>query len=133
MSDLNDAADLPPKATGLERLLRATGYSLAGLRAAWVHEAAFRQETLLALILVPAAFRLGGNAVEVALLAGSVLVVLITELLNSGIEAVVDRLGAERHPLAGRAKDLGSAAVFVALVLVVLVWGGILFERYGPS
>ncbi len=133
MNDTIDKDSLPPKAVGLERLIRATGYSLAGLKAAWRYEAAFRQEALLALVMIPGAFWLGGNAVEMALLVGSLLIVLITELLNSGIEAVVDRLGPEHHPLAGRAKDLGSAAVFVALANVLLVWCFICFERYMGS
>lgn len=118
------------KPVGLERLIKAGGYSLAGLKAAWRQEAAFRQECALALVLVPAGLWLGGSAVERAVLVGSLFVVLIAELLNSGIEAVVDRVGLERHPLAGRAKDLGSAAVLVALINVVLTWGLILHAGY---
>ena len=116
--------------SGWRHVIAASRYSLQGLRAAWHNEVAFRQEIGLCLILVPLGFWLGRSAVEHALLIGTLLIVLIAELLNSALEAVVDRFGPERHELAGRAKDLGSAAVFVALVLVVLVWGLILFERF---
>lgn len=109
-------------ATGLRRLLNATRYSLAGLAAAIRHEAAFRQELVLAAILVPLGLWLGKNGVERALLVSSVLLVLVVELLNSGVEAVVDRISAEHHELAKRAKDFGSAAVMLALVTVGAVW-----------
>lgn len=118
------------KATGLRRVVNATGYSLAGLATAWRGEAAFRQEAMLLLILLPCAFLLGRSALERGLLISVCLVVLIAELLNSAIESVVDRIGTERHPLAGAAKDLGSAAVFVGLVMVVLVWGLVAYERW---
>jgi diacylglycerol kinase (ATP) len=111
-----------PGRTGLARLWHAAGYSLAGLRAAWRHEAAFRQEVLLCLPLVPLGLWLGANGVERALLLGSLGLVLAAELVNSAIEAAVDRHGPERHPLAGRAKDAGSAAVLVALVVAALTW-----------
>ena len=120
-------------ATGFRRLRDALFYTFAGLRAAWQHEAAFRQECVLAVFLVPAAFWLGGSAAEQALLIGTVLLVLITELLNSAIEAVVDRIGADRHSLSGRAKDMGSAAVFIALLMTGLVWGLIAWDRLGPK
>ena len=113
---------------GWRRIINAAGYSWAGLRAAWCNEEAFRQETLLCLVLLPLALWLGENGTERALLVGSLALVLIAELLNSGIEAVVDRIGAERHELSARAKDIGSAAVFVSLVNVALVWGLILFQ-----
>jgi len=116
--------------TGLRRIVKATGYSLAGLKAAWQHEAAFRQEAMLMVLLVPAGVWLGRSGTERALLIGSAMVVVITELLNSAVEAVVDRTGLDRHPLSGRAKDLGSAAVFVSLANVVLVWGLIAFARF---
>ncbi len=116
------------KKTGLRRVINATGYSLCGLKSAWQTEAAFRQEALLMVILLPMAFLLGKNGVERALLISVCLVVLVAELLNSAIEAVVDRIGPEHHPLAGAAKDLGSAAVFVSLVMVVMVWGLVLFD-----
>lgn len=112
-----------PGRAGIARVLAATGYSWAGLCQAWKHEAAFRQELVLALLLLPAAFWLGGDVVGIALLLGSCFIVLIVELLNSAIEAVVDLASPALHTLAGRAKDMGSAAVFIALAQVVLVWG----------
>jgi diacylglycerol kinase (ATP) len=122
-----------PGNTGLKRIWNATLYSLAGLRAAWQGESAFRQETLLSVVLVPTAFWLGTTVVERSLLIGSCLLVMIVELLNSAIEAVVDRIGSERHDLSGRAKDLGSAAVFLSLALVLIVWGLIAWERFAAS
>jgi len=110
------------KATGIQRILNAAGYSWKGLKAAFTHEAAFRQEVFLLLLLGPAALWLGETGVERVLLFGSLLLVLIIELLNSAIEAVVDRFGGEWDELSGRAKDLGSAAVFLSLVLTLLVW-----------
>lgn len=112
---------------GLVRLLHATGYSWAGLRAAWA-EAAFRLEVVIAVLLLPLAFVLGRSWVEQALLAASVLWVLIVELLNTGIEAVVDRVGPEWHAQAKRAKDVASAAVLISLALCALVWGLALLE-----
>jgi diacylglycerol kinase (ATP) len=109
--------------TGLRRLINATFFSLAGLRTAWQHEAAFREELILVAVLVPTSFWLGSNAVEYVLLIGSLMIVLIAELLNSALEAVVDRISAENHELSRRAKDMGSAAVFVALVLCGFSWG----------
>lgn len=109
-------------ATGLKRLLNATRYSLSGLAAAARHEEAFRQELILAAVLVPLAWWIGRSGVERALLAGSVLVVLIVELLNSAVEATVDRISLEDHLLAKRAKDIGSAAVMLSLVTAALVW-----------
>jgi diacylglycerol kinase (ATP) len=111
-----------PRATGLKRIIDATGYSLSGLRAAFVHEAAFRQELAMCVVLVPLGLWLGHDGVERALLVGSVLLVLVVELLNSAVEAVVDRVGDEHNELAGRAKDIGSAAVFVSLLSVSAVW-----------
>jgi diacylglycerol kinase (ATP) len=112
--------------TGLKRVWNALFYSMAGFRAAFRHEDAFRQEVILAAILIPAAFLLKGEAVARALMIGSVLLVLLAELVNSAIEATVDRISLENHQLAKRAKDIGSAAVFVALVNVVVIWGLIL-------
>jgi len=120
---------LGEKKTGLRRIINAAGYSMLGLKAAWRTEAAFRQEVILVAILSPLALVLGENGVERALLIGACLVVVIAELLNSAVEAVVDRIGPEHHPLAGAAKDLGSAAVFVGLLMVVVVWGLVLFGR----
>lgn len=122
-----------PGSTGLRRILNATSFSFAGLAAAWRSEASFRQELLLAIVLIPAGLWLGRSAVERALLVGSCLLVLAVELLNSALEAAVDRIGEERHPLAGRAKDLGSAAVFVSLVLVLVVWSLIGWERFAGA
>lgn len=109
--------------TGLARLRNALGYSLAGLRAAYQHENAFRQEVLLAAVLIPLAFWLPSSNPGKALMIGSVLLVLIVELLNSAIEATVDRISLDNHDLAKRAKDIGSAAVFVSLVNVLVMWG----------
>ena len=117
--------------TGIKRIMNAAGYSMQGLTSAFKHEAAFRQECALALVLLPAGVWLGSNAIEYALLAGSVVLVLIVELLNSAIEAVVDRIGSEHHTLSGRAKDIGSAAVFITLLLAGLVWGLIAWEKFG--
>jgi diacylglycerol kinase (ATP) len=107
---------------GLQRIVSAFFYSLSGLRLAYVHEDAFRQEILLAAILLPVACVVPVTPVERALLIGTVLIVLIVELLNSSIEATVDRIGIETHHLAKRAKDIGSAAVFLALVLLAVTW-----------
>lgn len=112
---------------GLGRLSRAFGWSRAGLREAFVQEAAFRQELLLCVILLPLALYFGRSGAEKGLLAGSVLLVLVVELLNSALEATVDRIGPEEHELARRAKDMGSAAVFVSLLLLTVVWSLVLF------
>ena len=112
--------------TGLTRIIKAGGYSISGLWAAIRHEAAFRQELVLLVILTPVALWLGKNAVEYALLIGSLFLVLITELLNTAVEAAIDRIGVEQHKLSGRAKDVGSAAVFVALANAVIVWAFII-------
>jgi len=122
-----------PGNTGLRRIINATFFSMAGFRAAWRDEAAFRQELLLCVVLIPSAFLLGRTAVERSLLIGSCLIVLIVELLNTGIENVVDRFGEERHRLSGQAKDLGSAAVFTSLVLTLVIWSLIAWERFGPA
>lgn len=110
------------KTTGLTHLIKSTGYSLKGLRSAFQYEAAFRHEILLAIILIPIGLWLGDDNVERALMIGSVLMVLVVELLNSAIEAIVDRVSTEYHELSGRAKDQGSAAVFVALGIMVITW-----------
>lgn len=112
--------------TGLKRVWNAFFYSVAGFKAAWKHEDAFRQETLLALVLVPVAAWLGETGLERAALIASLFLVIIVELINSAIEATVDRISLENHQLAKRAKDIGSAAVLVALVNVWVVWGLIL-------
>jgi diacylglycerol kinase (ATP) len=112
--------------TGLIRIVHAFFNSLAGLQDAWTHESAFRQEILLAVVLVPVACVLHVSAVERALLIGSVLLVMIVELLNTSVEAAIDRISFDHHSLSKRAKDIGSAAVFVALVLLAVVWALIL-------
>ena len=116
--------------SGLARIWRALGYSLAGLRSAWSGEPAFRQEIALAAVLVPVAVLLPATLTQKALLVGTILLVLVTELLNSAVESAVDRISLEDHALAGRAKDLGSAAVFVALANVGIVWGLVLAEIF---
>jgi len=118
-----------PGLTGLRRIWNAMFYSLRGVTAAWQHEAAFRQEATICIIMIPVAFLLGDTVVERVLLAGSCLLVLVTELLNSAIEATIDRIGSEHHELSGRAKDLGSAAVFFSLCAVILTWTLIGWER----
>jgi len=118
----SDADSLKGK-RGLRRLIDATRYSMQGTAAALRHEAAFRQEVLLAAVLVPLALVLDVGGVGKAMMIASVLLVLIVELLNSAIEAAVDRVSLERHPLAKRAKDFGSAAVFLSLVNVAVIWG----------
>lgn len=117
--------------TGFKRVWNALFYSVNGIAAAWRHESAFRQEMVLAVLLIPVALWLGQSTTDYALLLGSLLIVLITELLNSAIEAVVDRVGTGRHSLSGRAKDMGSAAVFFALLLALLIWGLIAWGRFG--
>jgi diacylglycerol kinase (ATP) len=109
--------------TGLRRLWNAFGYSLAGFRAAYKHEDAFRQEVLLAIVLIPLALWVPVGNLGKALMIGSVLLVIIVELLNSAIEATVDRISLENHDLAKRAKDIGSSAVLVSLINVMVVWG----------
>ena len=114
-----------PGATGITRIIKATGYSMKGLKSAWINEAAFRQELILILLLMPLAFWLGETLNQILLLIVISWLVVIVEVLNSAIEAVVDRIGSEHHELSGRAKDLGSAAVFIALALNGLVWGAL--------
>ena len=113
---------------GIERIIKATVYSWQGLKATFRNEAAFRQEVVLALLLAPVGLWLGKSGVERALLVGALILVLIVELLNTGIEILVDRFGSERHELSGWAKDVGSAAVFMSLVNVVVVWALVLFD-----
>jgi diacylglycerol kinase (ATP) len=116
--------------TGLDRVQRAFGYSMQGMGAAMRTESAFRQEAALALVMLPTAFWLGRTWIEVALLAGSVLLVLIVELLNSAIEAVVDRVSFDLHELSKRAKDYGSAAVFFALLWCGGIWAAVAYQRW---
>jgi len=114
--------------TGLQRVLNAAGYSWAGLAAAFKHEDAFRQEVFLAVLLIPLGLYLGGTGTERALMVAAVLGVLIVELLNSAVEAAVDRISLEHHDLIKRAKDMGSAAVMIALVNVAVVWALVLLN-----
>ena len=109
--------------TGLTRIINAFFFSMQGFKAAYANEAAFRQEVLLTVILLPIGLWIGDGGLEKALLVSTLLLVLIVELLNSGIEAVVDRIGSERHELSGLAKDIGSASVFMSLMNVLVVWG----------
>ncbi len=114
--------------TGLSRVWHAFGYSLSGLRAAW-YEKAFRQEVLVASVLIPSSFYLGRSWLEVATLAGSVVLVMVVELLNTGIESAIDRIGPEWHELAKRAKDMGSAAVLLSLLLCAGIWAAALYTH----
>jgi len=118
---------------GLARIVHALFNSLAGLADAWRHESAFRQEILLAAVLVPVACLVHVSPVERALLIGSVLLVMIVELLNTSVEAAIDRISFDHHSLSKRAKDIGSAAVFVALVLLAVVWALILPPALSPG
>jgi diacylglycerol kinase (ATP) len=122
------AASTHKQRRGLNRLIHATGFSLAGLRTGW-GEPAFRLETLIGVPMMVLAFWLGQGWAEISLLAGSVVLVLIVELINTAIEATVDRIGRQWHDLAKRAKDLGSAAVFLALLLCLCIWAGALWAR----
>jgi diacylglycerol kinase (ATP) len=116
--------------TDAGRIVRAAGYSLAGLRTALRRESAFRQEVILFLALAPLGSWLGRNGIERTLLVGSLVIVLIVELLNSALEAAVDRISKKQHKLSGRAKDMGSAAVYLSLGLVILTWGFVLADRF---
>ncbi len=123
------ARKLASSLTDIGRIVRAGGYSVSGLRAAIRKEAAFRQELILFVVLAPLGYWLGKNGIERALLIGSLVIVLIVELLNSGIEATVDRISKKHHKLSGRAKDMGSAAVTFSLLLVIFVWAAILADH----
>lgn len=116
--------------TGLARIIKAAGYSCKGFRAAWSNEAAFRQEGIVAIIAVAIACWLDVDAITRVLLIGSVLLVMIVEIINSAIEAVVDRIGPEHHELSGRAKDMGSAAVLLAIIIALIAWGTLLWANY---
>ena len=111
---------------GLTRLINALGYSRDGLAAAWKNEAAFREEVLLAAIAIPLGIMLGKTGIERALLIGAILLILIVEILNSGLEAVVDKASPEKHELAKRAKDMGSAAVLLSLINAAVIWACVL-------
>ena len=119
-----------PGNTGVRRIIRATRFSAQGFGHAWRHEAAFRQEIALIIVLTPLAFWLGRTGFERFMLIICCVFVLVVELLNSAIEAAIDRFGEEHHELSGRAKDLGSAAVFLSLVIVAATWGTVAFLRF---
>ncbi|CFQ66949.1 diacylglycerol kinase [Yersinia frederiksenii] len=119
------------QSTGLTRIFKATGYSVKGLSAAWKNEAAFRQEAVAAILAIILAFWLDVDALARILLVGSVVLVIIVEVINSAIEAVVDRIGSEFHELSGRAKDMGSAAVFLAILLALFIWVTVLWQHAG--
>ena len=112
---------------GIPRILNAIRYSLEGFAAAWKNEAAFREELLLAVITIPLAFYLGKTGVDRALMVGAMLFILIVEILNSGLEAIVDKASPEKHELAKRAKDLGSAAVFLSIINAAVIWACVLW------
>ncbi len=116
------------KALGLQRIINATKYSLAGFAAAYKHEEAFRQEVWLTLLAIPISFFVADTAIEWVLLMASVLLVLIVELLNTGLENAIDRFGTEKHELSGRAKDVGSAAVMLTILLALLVWVAVIIN-----
>ena len=120
-----------PGRKGLKRIIWAGLYSVKGIRAAWTHETAFRQELSLILLLLPAAFWLGQTALEQIILILPLFLIVIIELINSAIEAVVDRISDEQHKLSGRAKDMGSAAVMFSLVLAVICWTLVAWQRFG--
>ena len=120
------ADSVKPGDTGLTRIFKAFGYSAKGFAACYRNEAAFRQEVAATIVLVPLGLWLGDSGIERALLVGSWLLVLVVELLNSGIEAIVDRIGPERHELSGRAKDIGSATVLLTILIAALTWGLVL-------
>lgn len=121
---------MKPGKTGLARLVAATGYSLKGLKASWQHEAAFRQEVALTLVLFPASFFVARSVVQWLLLISPLFLLLILELINSAVEAIVDRIGAEHHELSGRAKDAASAPVMLCLFLLAISWGAIAWTNF---
>jgi diacylglycerol kinase (ATP) len=119
-----------PGKTGIARVIDAFGYSMKGLSASWKYEAAFRQEITMGVLLIPVAFWLAQTHIELILLISSIFWVWMAGLANSSVEAVVDRTGSERHELSGRAKDIGSALVFMSLLLLAIVWGIVAFNRF---
>lgn len=121
---------MKPGKTGIARVTAAFGYSMKGLKAAWQHEAAFRQELVACTLLIPLTFFVAQSLTQAAILLISLGLILIAELANSAIEAVVDRFGGEIHVLSGRAKDIGSAMVFVAIALAGAVWGLVIYQNY---
>jgi diacylglycerol kinase (ATP) len=126
---MTEATNAQKSRTGINRLLHATGYSLQGLRAGW-GETAFRQEAIASVVLIPAAFWVGRSWLEIAALVAVVIFVMVTELLNTGIETAIDRIGPEWHDLSKRAKDMGSAAVLLSVLLCLGVWSAALYSRF---
>jgi diacylglycerol kinase (ATP) len=129
MNAPNESPTAQKSRSGIARILHATGYSMAGLRMGW-REPAFRQEALLACLLIPAAFWIGRNWLETAFLITTIVIVMITELLNTAVERSIDRIGPEWHELSKTAKDLGSAAVLLSLLLCASVWSAALYSRF---
>ncbi len=116
--------------TGIKRIISATINSLQGFKAAWIHEEAFRYEIYGSIVLIPLSFFVGERPLEIAMLIVSCLIVILAEVINSAIESIVDRLGHEYHELSGRAKDLGSSAVFVGLSIFTVIWTAVIIERF---
>ena len=121
---------MKPGKTGLQRVIDAAGYSIKGIKFVWANEAAFRQECILALIMIPLAFVIAESVSQIILLVVPIVLVLIIELINSAIEAIVDRIGDEIHELSGAAKDIGSAAVLLALLLTAFIWIIIILHNF---
>lgn len=121
---------MKPGKTGIARLIDATSYSIRGIKACWRHEAAFRQEVALVLVLFPASFFIAKSAIQWLLLVSPLFLLLMVEMLNSAIEAVVDRIGAEHHELSGRAKDIASAPIMLCLFLIAIIWGVIAWANF---
>lgn len=121
---------MKPGLTGIERIIKATGNSIRGIRDTWKYEAAFRQETLLSIVLLPLSFWLAQTVVEWLLLIFPLFLLIIVELLNSAVENTIDRIGPEMHTLSGRAKDIASAAVMFSLILLGVTWSGIAWNRF---
>ncbi|MGB0938363.1 MAG: diacylglycerol kinase [Colwellia sp.] len=119
-----------PNGIGLTRIFKAFRCSMLGFKSAYTHEAAFRQELILAVILLPLSFLVSQNALQLAALICSILLLLLIEVVNSAIEAVVDRIGPEHHELSGRAKDLGSSAVFLAFIILLCIWASIIYHNF---
>jgi diacylglycerol kinase (ATP) len=117
-------------AKGIRRIMNAFRYSAAGFKSAWINEEAFRQEALVSVVIIPLGMWLGTTCIQRALLIGFYLIVPLTELLNSAVEAIVDRVGQEHHELSGRAKDIGSAAVLLSICIALIVWIGVACERF---
>lgn len=121
---------MKPAKTGIARVIDATGYSIRGLRACFANEAAFRQEMAVVVVMFPLSFFIARTTVQWLLLVAPLFLLLIVELLNSAVESVVDRIGREPHELSGRAKDMGSAAVLLCLLLIGCCWGGVIWENF---